>query len=139
MWGNGERQILVIVVMTVAACEVCIGLGMIVATDRRHLLIDVDELRELEGTKRHDFSVARPGVPAGGHAGHGVRLPGDVIAAASHGGLPRHGRLVPGRRDSLRLEEHVPADRHLVSAVSYATTVGIDAGMSTSWTRCRCS
>ena len=31
MWGNGDGQILAIVVMTVAACEVCIGLGMIVA------------------------------------------------------------------------------------------------------------
>jgi NADH-quinone oxidoreductase subunit K len=46
MWGNGDGQI---VVMTVAACEVCIGLGMIVALYRRHLPIDVDELRELQG------------------------------------------------------------------------------------------
>ena len=29
MWGNGDGQILALVVMTVAACEVCIGLGMI--------------------------------------------------------------------------------------------------------------
>jgi len=49
MWGNGDGQILAIVVMTVAACEVCIGLGMIVALYRRHLPIDVDELRELQG------------------------------------------------------------------------------------------
>ena len=49
MWGNGDGQILAIVVMTVAACEVCIGLGMIVAIYRRHLPIDVDELRELQG------------------------------------------------------------------------------------------
>ncbi len=33
MWGNGDGQILAIVVMTVAACEVCIGLGH----DRRAL------------------------------------------------------------------------------------------------------
>ena len=49
MWGNGDGQILAIVVMTVAACEVCIGLGMIVAIHRRRLPIDVDELRELQG------------------------------------------------------------------------------------------
>ena len=49
MWGNGDGQILAIVVMIVAACEVCIGLGMIVAIHRRHLPIDVDELRELQG------------------------------------------------------------------------------------------
>jgi NADH-quinone oxidoreductase subunit K len=49
MWGNGEGQIFALVVMTVAACEVCIGLGMIVAIYRRRLPIDVDELRELQG------------------------------------------------------------------------------------------
>ena len=37
MWGNGDGQILALVVMTVAACEVCIGLGMIVAIYRRRL------------------------------------------------------------------------------------------------------
>ncbi len=35
MWGNGDGQILALVVMTVAACEVCIGLGIIVAIYRR--------------------------------------------------------------------------------------------------------
>ena len=49
MWGNGDGQILALIVLTVAACEVCIGLGMIVALYRRHLPIDVDELRELQG------------------------------------------------------------------------------------------
>lgn len=49
MWGDGAGQIFAIVVMTVAACEVCIGLGMIVAIYRRRLPIDVDELRELQG------------------------------------------------------------------------------------------
>jgi NADH-quinone oxidoreductase subunit K len=49
MWGDGDGQILAIVVMTVAACEVCIGLGLIVAIYRRRLPIDVDEMRELHG------------------------------------------------------------------------------------------
>jgi NADH-quinone oxidoreductase subunit K len=49
MWGNGDGQIFVLVVMTVAACEVCVGLGMIVAIYRRKLPVDVDELRELQG------------------------------------------------------------------------------------------
>jgi NADH:ubiquinone oxidoreductase subunit K len=49
MWGNGDGQILAIIVITVAACEVCIGLGMIVAIHRQRLPIDVDELRELQG------------------------------------------------------------------------------------------
>ena len=49
MWGNGDGQIFAIIVMVVAACEVCIGLGLVVALYRRHLPIDVDEIRELHG------------------------------------------------------------------------------------------
>jgi NADH:ubiquinone oxidoreductase subunit K len=49
MHGNGDGQIFAIVVLVVAACEVCIGLGVVVALYRRRLPIDVDELRELQG------------------------------------------------------------------------------------------
>jgi NADH-quinone oxidoreductase subunit K len=49
MWGNGDGQIFAIVVMVVAACEVCIGLGLVVAIYRRRIPIDVDEIRELHG------------------------------------------------------------------------------------------
>lgn len=49
MWGNGDGQIFAIVVMVVAACEVAIGLGIIVALYRRRLPVDVDELTELHG------------------------------------------------------------------------------------------
>ncbi|HEX2015662.1 MAG TPA: NADH-quinone oxidoreductase subunit NuoK [Solirubrobacteraceae bacterium] len=49
MWGNGDGQIFAVVVMVVAACEVTVGLGVIVAIYRRRLPIDVDELRELQG------------------------------------------------------------------------------------------
>ena len=49
MWGNGDGQIFAIIVMVVAACEVCIGLGLVVAVYRRRLPIDVDEIRELHG------------------------------------------------------------------------------------------
>ena len=47
--GNQDGQIFAIVVMVVAACEVSVGLGLIVAIYRRKLPIDVDELRELRG------------------------------------------------------------------------------------------
>ena len=49
MHGNGDGQIFAIIVMVVAACEVCIGLGLVVAVYRRRLPIDVDEMRELHG------------------------------------------------------------------------------------------
>jgi NADH:ubiquinone oxidoreductase subunit K len=49
MHGNGDGQIFAIIVMVVAACEVTVGLGVIVALYRRRLPIDVDELRALQG------------------------------------------------------------------------------------------
>jgi len=49
MHGNGDGQIFAIIVMVVAACEVTVGLGVIVAMYRRRVPIDVDEARELHG------------------------------------------------------------------------------------------
>ena len=49
MVGNQDGQIFALVVMVVAACEVVVGLGLIVAIFRRRLPLDVDELRELRG------------------------------------------------------------------------------------------
>ena len=49
MHGNGDGQVFALVVLVVAACEVTIGLGVIVAMHRRRLPIDVDEMRELHG------------------------------------------------------------------------------------------
>jgi NADH:ubiquinone oxidoreductase subunit K len=49
MWGNEDGNVFALIVMVVAACEVTVGLGVIVAMYRRRLPIDVDELRELQG------------------------------------------------------------------------------------------
>ncbi len=49
MHGNAEGQIFAVIVMVVAACEVTVGLGLIVAMHRRRLPIDVDQMRELQG------------------------------------------------------------------------------------------
>jgi NADH-quinone oxidoreductase subunit K len=49
MWGGADGQIFALIVMVVAACEVTVGLGLIVAMHRRALPVDVDELRELQG------------------------------------------------------------------------------------------
>lgn len=48
-YGNQDGQIFALIVMVVAACEVAVGLGLIVALYRRRLPVDVDELRELSG------------------------------------------------------------------------------------------
>jgi NADH:ubiquinone oxidoreductase subunit K len=49
MWGGADGQIFALIVMVVAACEVTIGLGLIVAIYRLRLPVDVDELNELQG------------------------------------------------------------------------------------------
>ena len=49
MWGNGDGQVFALIVMVVAACEVTVGLGLIVALYRRRIPIDVDEVAELRG------------------------------------------------------------------------------------------
>ena len=47
--GNGAGQIFAITVMAVAASEVVVGLGLIVAMSRRRLPLDVDRLQTLRG------------------------------------------------------------------------------------------
>jgi NADH:ubiquinone oxidoreductase subunit K len=49
MTGTGDGQVFALIVMVVAACEVVIGLGLIVALYRRRVPIDVDEVSELRG------------------------------------------------------------------------------------------
>jgi NADH:ubiquinone oxidoreductase subunit K len=49
MHGNLDGQVFALIVMVVAACEVTVGLGIIVAMYRRRLPVDVDEMRELHG------------------------------------------------------------------------------------------
>jgi NADH-quinone oxidoreductase subunit K len=49
MWGGEDGQEFALIVMVIAACEVTVGLGLIVAIYRRRLPIDVDELNELQG------------------------------------------------------------------------------------------
>ena len=44
-----DGQIFSLAVMAVAASEVVVGLGLIVAISRRHLDLDVDKLRTLRG------------------------------------------------------------------------------------------
>jgi NADH-quinone oxidoreductase subunit K len=48
-WGNAEGQVFALIVMVIAACEVVIGLGLIVALYRSRVPIDVDEVAELRG------------------------------------------------------------------------------------------
>ena len=47
--GHEDGQVFAIAVMAVAASEVVVGLGLIVALGRRDLELDVDKLRTLRG------------------------------------------------------------------------------------------
>jgi NADH-quinone oxidoreductase subunit K len=47
--GQMDGQIFALAVMAVAAAEVCVGLGLIVAMARRRLALDVDLFTELKG------------------------------------------------------------------------------------------
>ena len=49
MLGDGDGQVMVLTVLVVAACEVVVGLGIVVAMFRRRLPLDVDDMKELEG------------------------------------------------------------------------------------------
>lgn len=49
MLANQDGQIFVLIVLVVAACEVVVGLGLVVAMYRRRLPLDVDEMKELKG------------------------------------------------------------------------------------------
>jgi NADH-quinone oxidoreductase subunit K len=47
--GEGSGQVFAIAVMAIAASEVVVGLGLIVAMSRRKLPLDVDRLKALRG------------------------------------------------------------------------------------------
>ena len=47
--GTLDGQVFALAVMAVAASEVVVGLGLIVAVARRRLALDVDEMRSLRG------------------------------------------------------------------------------------------
>ena len=49
MTGNEDGQVFALIVMIVAACEVVVGLGLIVAMFRSRLPMDVDEMRSCRG------------------------------------------------------------------------------------------
>jgi NADH-quinone oxidoreductase subunit K len=47
--GNQDGQVFALIVMVIAACEVVVGLGIIVAAYRRRIPLNVDDLRTLRG------------------------------------------------------------------------------------------
>lgn len=48
-WGQSEGQVMFILVLTLAAAEVCVGLGLIVALHRRFRTVDADAASRMRG------------------------------------------------------------------------------------------
>lgn len=48
-FGTAEGQVFVLLVLTVAAAEAVVGLGIIVAMFRRRNRVDVDDIHSMEG------------------------------------------------------------------------------------------
>ncbi|HET7080026.1 MAG TPA: NADH-quinone oxidoreductase subunit NuoK [Chloroflexia bacterium] len=49
LWNNGDGQIFTFLVMTVAAAEAVVGLGIIIALFRPRARVDIDDIDELRG------------------------------------------------------------------------------------------
>lgn len=47
--GGTDGQVFALVVMGIAAAEVVVGLGLVVAMTRREMVLDTDELRTMRG------------------------------------------------------------------------------------------
>ncbi len=47
--GGSDGQVFALVVIGIAAAEVVIGLGLVIAMTRRQMVLDTDELRTLSG------------------------------------------------------------------------------------------
>ncbi len=47
--GGSDGQVFALVVIGIAAAEVVVGLGLVIAMTRRQMVLDTDELRTLSG------------------------------------------------------------------------------------------
>ena len=130
--GNQDGQIFALIVMVVAACEVAVGLGLIVAIFRRRLPIDVDELRELQGMSLQTYAWIVLLAPLAGAIFIGLTfrlLPWKVhgwigTLAITLSFLAAVGAL-------LALQDLPEEERQVVSlAWDYGNTVGVDAQLS---------
>lgn len=48
-WGAADGQVMFILILTLAAAEVAVGLGLIIQMHRRFRTVDIDVLSEMKG------------------------------------------------------------------------------------------
>ena len=132
--GNQDGQIFALIVMVVAACEVAVGLGLIVAIYRR---APADRRRRAAGAagmSLRDLRLAGPAVPARrdgpDRASRSQLLPSKVHGCDRHArdraarSLRRSARCSRSRTSARR------SARSSTVAWDYANTVGVDAQLS---------
>ena len=130
--GNEDGQIFALIVMVVAACEVVVGLGLIVAMFRRSIPLNVDELRKLRGLSALSASAYAWLIL-------GFPLAGSIVIAFGYRscpGAPRAGSRTGGDRARLPLRDRARLvalldqpgdDRQLTSTLwHYAQGGGLD-------------
>ncbi len=130
MVGNQQGQVFAIVVMVIAACEVVVGLGLIVAIFRRKLPL---ERRRPAGAARMSatsLGLAGPAPPAARLDRHRARLPGDLPAqvAGDRSAPPRSASpSSAGSAPCSACSAKTPEARHHASSLwDYASVAGLD-------------
>ena len=121
MWGNGDGQVFALIVMVVAACEVVVGLGLIVAMYRRRA---PDRRRRALGAARDERHR-----PAAGWSWPS-RSPGCIVdlarlarpAAGARAGWigsarDRRCRSLAAIGALISLQDQAPEERHLTSTL----------------------
>mgnify|MGYP001599641222 CR=1 FL=1 len=48
-WGQAEGQVMFLMILTLAAAEVAVGLGLIIQLYRRYSTVDIDVLSDMKG------------------------------------------------------------------------------------------
>ena len=48
-WGHGEGQVMFLMILTLAAAEVAVGLGLIIQMFRKYRTVDINVLSQLRG------------------------------------------------------------------------------------------
>ena len=121
MWGGEDGQIFALIVMVVAACEVTVGLGLIVAIYRRQTADRRRRAQRATGLARgHDhIRLADPAVPADRDDRSSACCSTACPAAAPAGSrLPRSGcRSCSRSRRCSRCSGHSPDHRELTSSL----------------------
>ena len=122
MTGTADGQVFALIVMIVAAAEVVVGLGLIVAMYRNRLPMDVDEMSELRGMSATTYGWLVLAFPL---AGSIVIALGWRVAAGPHRRLDRVGRDRPRLPERDRRAGPAPGQAREHERAPHVVAVGL--------------